>query len=136
MLTWLRVPGRLVLEQHSITLVLLTPPRNHAEVCFRATLHHFWLILVTTATCQSLVWNNTPSLWAHFGDWASGLGPGPAWAASGLGPGPAWARPGPGLGLGRAWAWAQLGPGPGLGPGPVCIRARLVPWAQARLSLL
>ena len=71
---------KLVLEQHSITLSLLTPPGNHAEVCFRATLHHFWLILVITATCQvclgttlhhfglmlvmtatcqSLLWNNT-----------------------------------------------------------------------------
>ena len=32
---------KLVLEQHSITLGLLTPPGNHAEVCFRATLHYF-----------------------------------------------------------------------------------------------
>ena len=59
---------KLLLEQHSITLDLLTPPGNHAEVCFRATLHHFWLIFVITATCQSLFWNNTPSLWADVGD--------------------------------------------------------------------
>ena len=35
---------KLVLEQHSITLGLLTPPGKHAEVCFGATLHHFLLI--------------------------------------------------------------------------------------------
>ena len=54
--------------QHSITLGLLTAPGNHAEVFFRAPLHHFWLIWVITATCQSLFWNNTPSLWTDFGD--------------------------------------------------------------------
>ena len=59
---------KLVLEQHSITLGLLTPSGNHAEVCFRTTLHHFCLILVIAATCQSLFWNNAPSLWADFGD--------------------------------------------------------------------
>ena len=67
MLTGSRVPGKLVLEQRSITLGLWTPPRNHAEVCFQATLHHFGLILVITATCQSLFWNNTPSLLSYFG---------------------------------------------------------------------
>ena len=64
-----------------ITFGIWTHPGNHAEVCFGATLHHFWLMLVITATCQSLFWNNSPSLWAHFGDRA------------------------------RAWAWAQDGEG-------------------------
>ena len=64
----LQVPGKVVLEQHSITLGLFPPPGNHAEVCLRATLNHFCFIFVITATCQRLFWNNTPSLWADFGD--------------------------------------------------------------------
>ena len=102
---------------------------SRSTACLRATLHHVRLILVITTTCQSLVWNNTPSLSAHFGDW-----PG-AWARAQLGPGPAWARARlgsrPCLGPGPAWAWAWLAPGPGLGlrpglgPGPAWARARL-----------